>query len=128
MEVALTPGTADSVEGSIVDTAATVSTASELGWLLRQLGRQGRLQVDSRWTYREIAARTCYLRARDLHRELGGRYNEADTLIDLGDTQHAAGDPDAARDAWQNALSIMDELDHSDAEKVRLKLTDGSAH
>ena len=58
---------------------------------------------------------TCY-------RDLGDRYNEADTLTHLGDTHHAAGDPDAARDAWQQALTILDELDHPDADQVRAKL------
>jgi len=53
---------------------------------------------------------------------MGGRYYEADTLTRLGDTHHAAGDPDAARDAWHHALSILDDLDHPDADHVRTKL------
>ena len=57
-----------------------------------------------------------------LFRDLGDRYDEADTLTHLGDTHHAAGDPDAARDAWQQALTILDELDHPDADQVRAKL------
>ena len=59
---------------------------------------------------------TCYQQALDLFRDLGDRYDEADTLTHLGDTHHAAGDPDAARDAWQQALTILDELDHPDAD------------
>ena len=45
-------------------------------------------------------------------------------LTHLGDTHHAAGDPDAARDAWQQALTILDDLDHPDAAQVRAKLAD----
>jgi tetratricopeptide (TPR) repeat protein len=64
----------------------------------------------------------CYLRAIDLIREIGGRYSEADVLSHLGDTHHAAGSPEAARVAWQQALIILDDLDHPDAEEVRNKL------
>jgi len=47
---------------------------------------------------------------------------EATALIHLGDTHHAAGDPDAARDPWQQARSILDNLHHPDADQVRSKL------
>ena len=39
------------------------------------------------------AAIRCYQRALGLFRRLGDRYDEADTLSRLGDTQHAAGGP-----------------------------------
>jgi hypothetical protein len=55
-------------------------------------------------------------------RDLGYRYGEAFTLTNLGDTHHAAGHPHAARTAWQQALTILDQLDHPDAEQVRTKL------
>jgi Tfp pilus assembly protein PilF len=55
-------------------------------------------------------------------RRLGDRYQEADTLGNLGDTHLATGDSHAARDAWQRALAILDELDHPEAEQVRDKL------
>jgi hypothetical protein len=45
-------------------------------------------------------------------RDLGERYNEATILGHLGDSQHAAGNPQAARDAYQQALSILEDLDH----------------
>jgi tetratricopeptide (TPR) repeat protein len=65
---------------------------------------------------------TCYQHAFTLFRDLGDRYYEATILTHLGDTHHTAGDPDAARDAWQQALTILDDLDHPDADTVRTKL------
>jgi DNA-binding SARP family transcriptional activator/Tfp pilus assembly protein PilF/DNA-binding XRE family transcriptional regulator len=66
----------------------------------------------------------CYRRAMDLYRELGDVYYEASTLTHLGDAYHAAGDPGAARDAWRRALTILTELNHPDAEQVRMKLAE----
>ncbi len=54
---------------------------------------------------------------------LGRRYEEAVLLIHLGDTHHATGNPEAARTAWQQALTILDQLDHPDADQVRTRLT-----
>jgi predicted negative regulator of RcsB-dependent stress response len=39
-----------------------------------------------------------------------------------GDTHHAAGDHDAARDTWEQAQAIFEDLQHPDAEQVRHKL------
>jgi tetratricopeptide (TPR) repeat protein len=64
----------------------------------------------------------CYRQALDLRRTIGHRYKEAATLTHLGDTHHAADDQDAARDTWEQALAIFEELQHPDAEQVRLKL------
>ena len=57
-----------------------------------------------------------------MSRELGAHYYEASSLTDLGDAQHAGGHTEAARDAWQQALTILDQLSHPDAEVVRAKL------
>jgi tetratricopeptide (TPR) repeat protein len=65
----------------------------------------------------------CYRHAIDLFRDLGDRYGEAAALARLGDTHHAAGDLQAARDTWHQALAILDRLDHPDADTVRTKLT-----
>jgi tetratricopeptide (TPR) repeat protein len=65
---------------------------------------------------------SCYQHALDLYRELGDRYSESETLIHVGTTHHATGNLSAARDAWQHALSILDDLDHPDADQVRVKL------
>ncbi len=55
-------------------------------------------------------------------RYLGDRYQEADTLGKLGDTHLATGDTTTARAAWQQALAILGELNHPEAEQVRAKL------
>ncbi|HZM76295.1 MAG TPA: tetratricopeptide repeat protein [Candidatus Limnocylindrales bacterium] len=64
----------------------------------------------------------CFQQAIELYRELSDRFHEADTLTHLGDAHHSAKDLDAARLAWQQALTILDELDHPDAERVRANL------
>jgi len=66
----------------------------------------------------------CYQHAIDLYRELGDRYNRTLPLTHLGDIYRAAGAPLAARDAWQQALAILDDLHHCDAEQVRARLRD----
>ena len=43
-------------------------------------------------------------------------------LVHLGDAYHAAGDPEHARQAWQDALAILEDLNHSDASQVRARL------
>jgi tetratricopeptide (TPR) repeat protein len=70
--------------------------------------------------YRE--ATESYARSHTLWRALGHRYQEADLLARLGDTQAAAGDPGAAAESWHRALEILDQLDHPDAEQVKVRL------
>jgi len=43
-------------------------------------------------------------------------------LTHLGDTHHATGSPQAARQAWQQALSILDDLNHADADNLRTRI------
>jgi DNA-binding SARP family transcriptional activator len=62
------------------------------------------------------------LTALALHRHLGDRHDQADTLTHLGDTHHATGDHNAASGAWRQALDILTDLDHADADAVRAKL------
>jgi hypothetical protein len=54
--------------------------------------------------------------------DLGSHYQKAETLIYAGDAHHASGDVPAAHDAWTQALAILDDLRHPDAEQVRTKL------
>jgi DNA-binding SARP family transcriptional activator/tetratricopeptide (TPR) repeat protein len=68
-------------------------------------------------------AHTCYAHALDLYRQLGDRYQEADTIARRGDTYDAAGDPGTARESWQEALAILDDLHHPDADQVRARLS-----
>jgi tetratricopeptide (TPR) repeat protein len=65
---------------------------------------------------------TCYQHALDLVWDLGDRYHEAQTLAHLGDTHHATGNPQAAHDAWQHALTIFNDLNHPNADQIRIKL------
>ena len=67
-------------------------------------------------------AAACYERALSIFRAVGDRWGEADTLTNLGDIRHAAGELPQAREAWQQALAILDDLQHPDAAKVRAKL------
>lgn len=64
----------------------------------------------------------CYIRALSLFREVGDRFSEAETLTNLGDTRHAAGELAQARQAWQQALAILNDLHHPKASQVRAKL------
>ncbi len=59
------------------------------------------------------------LRAR---RMKGDYFLQADVLTRLGDTHLATGDPVTARDLWQQALVILDDLAHRDAADVRARL------
>jgi hypothetical protein len=46
----------------------------------------------------------------------------AETLGHLGDSHSAAGNPAQARAAWEEALAILDDLHHPDANQIRAKL------
>ena len=67
-------------------------------------------------------AADCYRRALGIFRELGDRYYQADALTHLGDTCHAAGEQRQRPGAWQQALAILDDLHHPDADQVRARL------
>jgi len=84
-------------------------TWHSLGYSHEQLGAHAR-------------AVTCYRRAIDLHRRLGDRYREAETLDRLAGALLAGGDRAAARLAWEQALDILDDLAHPDADRVRTRL------
>ena len=60
--------------------------------------------------------------ALDLFRKLGDHHQQADILDRLGDTHYKTGDTTAAHGAWQQALAILEDLQHPDAEPVRDKL------
>ena len=67
-------------------------------------------------------AARCYQRSLELYRDLGDLYRQAEVLTHLGDTLHAAADVTAARETWQQALTILTDLDHPEADVVRAKL------
>jgi len=69
-------------------------------------------------------AAACYQRAISRHRETGDRSTEAESLISLGETCQAADKLAQAREAWQQALAVFDDLrNHDAADKVRAMLT-----
>jgi tetratricopeptide (TPR) repeat protein len=70
---------------------------------------------------------TCYQHAINLFRDVGDRHQEAVSLINLGDA-HITDNPDAANHAWQQALNILTDLNHPDAEYVRSKLATHPLH
>jgi hypothetical protein len=57
-----------------------------------------------------------------ISQEIGDRWLEADTLTHLGDTRHAAGQLPQARQAWHQALAILEDIQHPQTEQVRAKL------
>jgi tetratricopeptide (TPR) repeat protein len=70
--------------------------------------------------YREAEA--CCRSAEELFLALGDRYNRAVTLIHLGDAHRGNGHAADASAAWQQALAIMDDLQHPEAATVRARL------
>jgi predicted negative regulator of RcsB-dependent stress response len=61
--------------------------------------------------------------ALQLEQAIGDRYNYSGTLIRFGDVHRDNGDRDAARSAWRQALVVLNELHHPDAEEVHVKLS-----
>lgn len=71
------------------------------------------------------SAISCFQYALNLSRNLGECYYETGIVARLGDSYCAAGKPDGARQAWQQALAVfatLDYVDNHDADQVRRKL------
>jgi hypothetical protein len=77
------------------------------------------------------AAGANFLRAKEGHvrqhalrivSELGDRFAESAILVHLGDAYRDAQQAQQARDAWRQALRILDELGHPSATAVRAKI------
>jgi DNA-binding SARP family transcriptional activator len=64
----------------------------------------------------------CFGAAVELFAEFGDRFEQAMSLGNLGDACRGAGQLAAARDAWQRALDILDDLGHSAAGGFRARL------
>ena len=93
----------------IGDRRAVANAWDSLGYAHHQLGDHQQ-------------AITCYQRAIDLFRHSGDQYYEAYVLSHLGDAHGAVGDGGAAHRAWRDALTILDDLGHAQADQVRKKL------
>lgn len=65
---------------------------------------------------------TCYLSSVAAYRAIDSRSDQVEVLIHLGDAYHAAGDCQAARDRWTQAISILKEICHPGVDDVRGKL------
>jgi tetratricopeptide (TPR) repeat protein/transcriptional regulator with XRE-family HTH domain len=65
----------------------------------------------------------CYQRSLSLHRDLADRYLTTKLLTRLGDAYQATGDITAATSVRTEALAILDDLGHPDANQVRASLT-----
>jgi DNA-binding SARP family transcriptional activator/tetratricopeptide (TPR) repeat protein len=85
------------------------SAHENMGWAHHQAGDHAEAVP---W-YREGAR---------LYAEVGDRYQEADTRVHLGDALASLGERDQARAAWAQALAILDDMGHPEADDVRAKL------
>jgi tetratricopeptide (TPR) repeat protein len=72
---------------------------------------------------RHAEAAACYRRAIRLLAELGFEYKLATILLSAGDAYQDAGDVPAARDAWQQALEILEKLQHRDRTEAQARLS-----
>jgi hypothetical protein len=57
-----------------------------------------------------------------LSAELGDLWGQAYCLIHVGDTHDLAGDVLGARETWQQALEMLGDLQHPDADRIRTRL------
>lgn len=64
----------------------------------------------------------CYARAITLYSELEDLWNQADSLMHLGQAKRAANDSPAALDAWQQALEILHPLQDPAADRLRAEI------
>jgi len=85
------------------------STLDSLAYAYHQLGHHAR-------------AAACYRHSVRMHAEAGLTYQRALTLANAGDAYYAAGNPPAARDAWQEALHVLDGLHTPHADQLRAEL------
>lgn len=64
----------------------------------------------------------CFRRGAMLYSELGEHYYHAEALTRLGNARQAAGNLRAAGEAWKQALTILSQQNHPEAEELRAKL------
>jgi tetratricopeptide (TPR) repeat protein len=65
---------------------------------------------------------SCYQQAMTLWRAVGDRYDQAMTLIRLGEVHDSAGEVADAEEAWTQALALLHELKHPQAADVQIRL------
>src|SRR5262249_52953748 len=94
---------------SISNQVGEADTLDSLGYASEHVGDTDRAAS----YYRESLA---------LWADLGDRYNEADLLVRLGDLYLNSGKPEEAREVWQQARAILEELNHPDVDGISEKL------
>jgi len=93
----------------IGDTNGEAAAWDSLGYAHHRMGR-----------HRE--ALRCYEHARELYQRMKDRYLEADTLLHMGDAHEALGSRPVAVTLWRQAVRILDDLGHPEAEEARTRL------
>jgi tetratricopeptide (TPR) repeat protein len=96
----------EALEREVMPERTRAATLDSLGYIEREDGNLN-----------EAAA--YYRAAVDLRRDLGERYPQATSLIRLAETVEKAGDSIAAAEARAEALAILEELGHPDADALR---------
>ncbi len=66
----------------------------------------------------------CFQQSLMLSARLGDRWGQAYCLIYAGDAHDEAGDLQAARETWQQAVDMLGDLQHPDADRIRARLRD----
>lgn len=66
---------------------------------------------------------SCYNQAVHLFELAGDRYKTAETLDRLAETHRSTGSTDTARQTWQKAIAILNELGHPKADEIQDKLS-----
>jgi predicted negative regulator of RcsB-dependent stress response len=70
------------------------------------------------------AAARIVTRALDILHDIGEFWLTAFPLDHLGDAYYAAGDPEAARDSWKQAISVLERAQLGGADEIHRKLHD----
>jgi NB-ARC domain. len=91
------------------DSSAAASTLDSLGFLYRRMGRC----ADAERYFRQALA---------AHRERGDRLHEATALGHLAEIHERMGQEALAREERRRAVSILEELGHVDADRLRARL------
>ena len=91
------------------DQQGEAATLDSVGYAYHRLGRHAE-------------AISYFRRSAWLYEELGNRFKQAEPLAHLGDALHAHGSREGARNAWCDALTILNDLGHPDARLIRARL------
>ncbi|HEV2376606.1 MAG TPA: BTAD domain-containing putative transcriptional regulator [Streptosporangiaceae bacterium] len=102
-------GQALALHRELGDRLGKATTLDSLGYAYHHLGDHAEAII-------------CYEKAIEAFGGVADLHMRAESLTHLGDAHQAGGDTSAARHAWRQALAILDDLHHPDAERVRARL------